>query len=152
MTDKLKTTEKWYAVSAEDTLKQLDVEVVNGLSEAEARARIEQYGKNELPEDEGTSLLKMILEQFQDVTVILLILAALISIPIGEAKDAGVILAIVFLNALIGVYQERQAENALASLRKMQTPVVRLRRDGHVKEMDATELVPGDIVLLEAGD
>lgn len=152
MADKPKVTEKWYALSTEETLNKLNTVSSTGLSESEAHVRITQYGKNELPEGEVTSLFKMILEQFQDVTVILLIIAALISIPIGEAKDAVVILAIVALNALIGVYQERQAENALASLRKMQTPIVRVRREGHVKELDATELVPGDIVLLEAGD
>lgn len=152
MTSQPKTTEKWYALSAEDTLKKLTVSSSTGLSESEVQSRIQQYGKNELPVEEGTSLLEMIIEQFKDVTVIILLVAAFISIFIGEAKDSIVIMVIVFLNALIGVYQERQAENALAALRKMQTPLVRVRREGHVKEIDATELVPGDIVLLEAGD
>lgn len=152
MASQPKVTEKWYALPVEETLKKLNVASSSGLSESEVQSRIQQYGKNELPVEEGTSILAMIIEQFKDVTVILLIIAAFISIPLGEAKDAVVILAIVILNAIIGVYQERQAENALAALRKMQTPLVRVRRGNHVKEIDATELVPGDVVLLEAGD
>ncbi|HLA45894.1 MAG TPA: HAD-IC family P-type ATPase, partial [Aggregatilineales bacterium] len=144
--------EKWYTLSVEQTLEKLNVAPGQGLSNDEASRRQEQYGKNELPTAEGTSIIEMIIEQFKDVTVILLIIAAVISIFIGEGKDSIVILFIVVLNAIIGVYQERQAENALAALSKMQTPVVRALRGGHIAELKATELVPGDMVLLEAGD
>ena len=143
---------RWYTLSAEEAAAQLKVDLEAGLTPSEAKSRQAQYGRNELPVTEGTALWEMILEQFQDVTVILLIIAAIISIVIGEAKDSIVIFFIVGLNALIGVYQERQAENALAALSKMQTPIVRARREGHVVEVSAAELVPGDVVLLEAGD
>ena len=105
---------RWYALSVEDAAAELKVDLEKGLTPSEAKARQAEYGRNELPVTEGTPLWQMILEQFQDVTVILLIIAAVISIVIGEAKDSIVIFVIVGLNALIGVYQERQAENALA--------------------------------------
>ncbi len=152
MPDKKQPAEKWYALSPDDVLGKLNANQAEGLTSSEAEQRQSEYGKNELPSEEGTPLWRMVLEQFQDVTVILLIIAAAISIGVGEAQDSFVILVIVVLNALIGVYQEQQAENALASLGKMQTPNVRARRDGHVVEVPATELVPGDIVMLEAGN
>ncbi len=152
MQQEKRPAEEWYALSPDEVLNKLSVTQDDGLSKAEAQQRQDQYGKNELPSEEGTPLWQMVLEQFQDVTVILLIIAALISIGVGEAQDAIVILVIVVLNAIIGVYQEQQAENSLAALGKMQTPHVRARRDEHVVELLATELVPGDIVLLEAGN
>jgi len=143
---------KWYALSVEETLQKLGVSADQGLSGENVKTRQQRHGKNELPMTEGTSLLQMILEQFQDIMIVLLLIAAIISIVIGEAKDSIVIFIIVALNALIGVYQERQAENALAALSQMQTPIVRVLRDGHVTQISAAELVPGDIVLLESGD
>ncbi|MBN1680103.1 MAG: cation-translocating P-type ATPase [Anaerolineae bacterium] len=150
MTNPDETT--WYALSAEDTLAQLDCDQDQGLSEADIRQRQAQYGTNELPSEDGTSLWKLLISQFTSVMVVVLIVAAVISVAVGDTKDAVVIMAIVVLNAALGFFQEYQAEQALAALGAMQTPQVRVRRGGHVQTVSAIDLVPGDIVLLEAGD
>ena len=128
------------------------VDPARGLSESEAVARQSEYGKNALPTDEGVNWAQLILGQFTDVMVIVLIVAAAISALLGEATDVIVILAIVALNALLGIYQEYQAEQALAALSRLQVPQVRVRRDGHIHEISAEELTPGDIVLIGEGD
>jgi len=147
-----KNGEKWYALTAEETLQRLGSNREQGLSSQEVAERQAKYGRNELPAEESTSPWAILLSQFTSVMVIVLIVAAIISLVIGDVKDAVVILAIVALNAALGFFQEYQAEQALAALGMMQTPQVRVRRDGHVHELSAAELVPGDIVLLEAGD
>ncbi len=147
-----KTTDHWYALSATEVVQQLGSNLENGLPAADAAQRQNEIGKNELPSGDETSIWDILKGQFMDVMVLVLIAAALISIVIGDTKDAVVILAIVVLNAVLGFVQEYQAEQALAALGAMQTPHVRVRRDGHVHEIDATDLVPGDVVLLEAGD
>ena len=128
------------------------VEPTQGLSESDALARQAEYGKNALPTDEGVNWTKLILAQFTDVMVIVLIVAAAISALLGEATDVIVILAIVALNALLGIYQEYQAEQALAALGRLQVPQVRVRRGGQIHEISAEDLVPGDIVLIGEGD
>ncbi|MBI5960057.1 MAG: cation-translocating P-type ATPase [Chloroflexi bacterium] len=143
--------EKWYALSQEDTLERLEANQENGLSQQEAAQRQAKYGKNELPSEAETSIWELLRSQFTDVMVIVLIVAAIISVFIGDTEDAVVILAIVVLNAALGFFQEYQAEQSLAALSAMQTPHVRVRRDGQVHQMSAIDLVPGDIVLLEAG-
>jgi Ca2+-transporting ATPase len=147
-----KVTEKWYALPGEDALRQLGSNLEQGLSEEEVRQRQDQHGKNELPSGAETSIWDLLKGQFTDIMVIVLLVAAVLSVMIGDAKDAIVIMAIVVLNAALGFFQEYQAEQALAALGAMQTPQVRVRRGGHVQEVSAVDLVPGDIVLLEAGD
>ena len=144
--------EKWYALPVPDVLARLGTSAEIGLSAQQVAERQAQFGKNELPVASETSLWKLLLSQFTEVMVLVLIAAAIISLLLGDLKDTIVILAIVLLNAALGFVQEYQAERALAALGAMQTPIVRVRRDGHVLEVSATELVPGDIVLLEAGD
>ncbi len=144
--------ERWYARSTDETLRALETDLDNGLSEAEAQQRRAQHGPNELPQESDTSLWELLVSQFTEVMVLVLLAAAVISIFIGDTKDAIVIMAIVVLNAALGFFQEYQAEQALAALGAMQTPQVRVRRDGHVHTLSAVDLVPGDIVLLEAGD
>ncbi len=144
--------DKWYALPVAEVLQRLGTDVERGLSAQDVAQRQAEHGKNELPSDTGTSVWRLLLSQFTDVMVLVLIAAAAISVIIGDTKDAIVILAIVVLNAALGFFQEYQAEQALAALGAMQTPVVRVRRDGHVLEVSAIELVPGDVVLLEAGD
>ncbi len=146
------TTEKWYALSEADVLKQLHTSLDSGLSESEVQQRQTQYGKNELPAAEGTSIIQLLIGQFTSVMVLVLLIAAIISLFLGDIKDAVVIMAIVILNAMLGFFQEYQAEQALAALSAMQTPHVRVRREGHVHELSALDLVPGDVVLIEAGD
>lgn len=141
-----------YRQDAPAVLSDLGVDPTLGLDAAEVQARQENFGKNALPTDEGVNWAQLILGQFTDVMVIILIVAAFVSALLGEATDVIVILAIVALNALLGIYQEYQAEQALAALSRLQVPQVRARRDGQILEISAEELVPGDIVLIGEGD
>lgn len=142
----------FYRMEAEAVLHELDANSEQGLTSEQAKQRIEQYGKNVLPRDEGINLLELVLGQFRDVLVIILIVAAVISFVLGEYPDAIIIFIIIVLNAALGIYQEFQAEQALEALSSMQTPQVRVRRDGQVHTISADDLVPGDIVLLDEGD
>ncbi len=146
------TTDKWYALSVDEVARQIETDLVNGLDDPQVQQRQAKYGKNELPSEAGLSIWKLLLSQFTSVMVIVLVAAAIISAFIGDTKDSVVIMAIVVLNAALGFFQEYQAEQALAALGAMQTPQVRVRRNHHVQELSALELVPGDIVLMEAGD
>ena len=141
-----------YKKSLETVLAEQGVDRAQGLSDAEILTRQDTFGKNALPSDEGVNWVQLILGQFTDVMVIILIIAAVISALLGEATDVIVILAIVALNAMLGIYQEYQAEQALAALGRLQVPLVRVRRGGQVHEISAEELVPGDIVLIGEGD
>ncbi len=141
-----------YQQAVDQTLDALGVDKTAGLDFAEVLSRQSRYGKNVLPADEGVNWFKLILAQFVDIMVIILIVAAAISAILGEATDVIVILAIVALNAMLGIYQEYQAERALAALSRLQVPRVRVRRAGKVHEISAEELVPGDIVLIAEGD
>ena len=141
----------WYAITKAETLEQLGVQTDVGLSAAEARQRLEQFGPNELIERGLKSPWKILWEQLTGVLVIVLFVAAMISLALGDVKDAVVIMAIVVLNAAIGFHQEYRADRAMAALKKMAAPKVRVRRDGHVLELNCQEITVGDIVLLEAG-
>ncbi|NOX60709.1 MAG: cation-translocating P-type ATPase [Chloroflexi bacterium] len=141
----------WYHLTVSATLAQLGVAPEKGLSQEEVARRRAQYGPNELVARAGKPVWRMILDQLSEVMVIILIIAAVISFLLGEYIDATVILAIVVLNTVLGFTQEYKAEQAMAALQKLAVPVVRVRREGHVIEVSAHELVPGDIVLLEAG-
>ncbi len=142
----------YYRLDVTQSLKEIDTSIDTGLTAAQAATRQEQSGKNELPTGEGTSLLTLIIGQFKNLMVIVLIIAAVISLFLGDVKDVLVILVIVVLNAALGTYQEYRAEQALAALSSMQVPQVRVRRDSTVHQISATDLVPGDIVLLSEGD
>lgn len=144
----------YYTQSEETVLEELQSSQ-DGLSTSEAKSRLDQYGRNELDEDEKRSLFMKFLDQFKDLMIIILIVAAVLSVITEGTEgmtDAIIILAVVVLNAAFGVYQEGQAEAAIEALKSMSSPLARVRRDGHVIELDSKELVPGDIVLLEAGD
>lgn len=142
----------YYRQEADSVLKQLATDREHGLSQSEVTKRLAQYGLNALPAGEKTNWFKMLYEQFTDLMVIILIIAAIISAIAGESADVIIILIIVTLNAMLGIYQEYQAEQALAALSKLQVPMVRVRRDGGIHQISAEQLVPGDIVLLEEGD
>ena len=137
----------FYTQGEEEVLKSLDTSV-DGLSTAQAKERLDAYGFNELDEGEKRSLLSKFIDQFKDLMIIILLVAAALSVM----TDAMIILAVVVLNAAFGVYQEGQAEAAIEALKNMSSPLARVRRDGNIVEIDSRELVPGDIVLLEAGD
>ena len=144
----------FYTQGEEEVLKNLDTSV-DGLSTAQAKERLDVYGYNELDEGEKRSLLSKFIDQFKDLMIIILLVAAALSViteGMHGLTDACIILAVVVLNAAFGVYQEGQAEAAIEALKNMSSPMARVRRDGHVVEIDSRELVPGDIVLLEAGD
>ena len=144
----------YYTQGEEEVLKSLDTSI-DGLSTAQAKERLDAYGYNELDEGEKRSLLSKFIDQFKDLMIIILLVAAALSViteGMHGLTDACIILAVVVLNAAFGVYQEGQAEAAIEALKNMSSPLARVRRDGNVVEIDSRELVPGDIVLLEAGD
>jgi Ca2+-transporting ATPase len=154
--------ERPWTKPVEQALAELGVDPHAGISEAEAQRRLEQYGPNELQDKGVKSPWRILWEQLTGVMVVVLIIAAVISGVLGvieyrhsgsmaEIYDAIAIAVIVVLNALLGLWQEYRAEKAMAALKKMAVPVVRVRRDGEVKEISATRIVPGDLVYLEAG-
>ncbi|MFN2137166.1 MAG: cation-translocating P-type ATPase [Candidatus Promineifilaceae bacterium] len=142
---------EWYQMTAGEVLEKLGSDPEHGLSSAEAQRRLEQYGLNELVEKGSKSPIQIIWDQMKEPMVIVLIVAALVSLLLGEHEDAFIILAIVILNAIIGFSQEYRAEQAIAALKQLSVPIVKVKRDGHTREISARELVPGDIVLLETG-
>lgn len=142
----------WYAVEPQEIFTRLESEAERGLSQAEAARRLSEHGPNELVERGAKTPFQILLEQFKETMVVILILAAIISAALGEFTDAIVVMVVVVLNALLGFRQEYQAEQAMAALKKLAVPTVRVRREGHVKEVSSRDLIPGDIVLLEAGN
>jgi Ca2+-transporting ATPase len=141
----------WYRLEADEALARLGSDGQQGLGQAEARRRLAQYGPNELVERGLKSPWRILWEQLTAIMVLILIVVTVISIALGEYKDALAILVIVVLNTVLGFTQEYRAERAIAALKKLAVPQVKARRDGQVREISAREMVPGDIVLLEAG-
>ena len=142
----------WHTLSAEDVLTQLDTVKTEGLTSEEAERRLKLHGPNQLQEKPRPTFLKLLFDQLKSFVIILLIVASIISAILGEWVDAGAIILIVVLNAVLGVVQESKAEEALAALKKMAAPEARGIRDGKRVSIPAINLVPGDIVLLEAGN
>lgn len=142
---------KWHLLSIEDTLKETGSNNA-GLTDAEANHKLEEHGKNELKATRKLSPVFIFFRQFIDVMILVLILAAVISYFIGELSDTIVILVIIVLNAVIGFIQEYRAEKAMEALQKMATQVSHVVRNGKPVELSSTEIVPGDIILLEAGN
>ncbi|NLS76973.1 MAG: HAD-IC family P-type ATPase, partial [Chloroflexi bacterium] len=141
----------WHALEHEQLYQQLDASP-EGLASTEAARRLERDGPNELQERGLRSPLTVLAGQFTEIMVIVLLVAAVVSFAIGETTDAIMIMIIVILNAALGFSQEYRAERAMAALRQLAVPTVRVRRDGQVKEVSAASLVPGDVILLEAGN
>jgi P-type Ca2+ transporter type 2C len=142
----------WHLDEAGTAVREMDTDLSRGLTAKEAQARLESHGENELPEGSGRSVWRMVFDQFTDFMIIVLIAAAVVSGIVGDPVDTIAIVVIVVLNAIIGVVQEWRAEQAMAALREMAAPSATVRRDGRAVEVSSTEVVPGDIVLLEAGD
>ena len=134
----------------EELLKDVDLSV--GLSSEEAKKRLKTYGYNELPEPPKPTLLAQFLDQFKSTLVLILIAAAIISAFFGELIDTLVILGITILNATLGVVQQRRAESALEAVKKLSNPTSKVLRDGKVQVIPSREVVPGDVLILEAGD
>ncbi|MGB9769198.1 MULTISPECIES: cation-translocating P-type ATPase [Caldisericum] len=134
-------------------LKNLRQELIeSGLTTQEAEEKLKQFGKNELPEGRKETLLQKFINQFKNFLIIILIFASIISAFFGEFVDSIVILAIVILNAILGVIQEQRAENALEKVKKLTSPTSTVLRDGKITKIPSNEIVPSDILLLEAGD
>jgi Ca2+-transporting ATPase len=144
-------SEAWYAGKSATVLQRLESSEA-GLSGAEANERLTKYGNNAIPEKKRRSLLALILSQFQDFMIIILLVAALVSGLIGDPKDAIAILVIVLLNAIVGSVQELRAERAIAALKQMAAPDARVLRDGQPLTISAANVVPGDVVVLQAGN
>ncbi|HSB44085.1 MAG TPA: cation-translocating P-type ATPase [Nitrospira sp.] len=142
----------WHSIPADALAMELRTNLEAGLSAAEADRRQKSEGFNELPEAPPPSPLKLFLSQFTSVIVWVLIGAAVVSGLLAEWLDAAAIIAIVFLNGLLGFVQEFRAERSLAALRKMSVAMARVVRDGILRQIRASELVPGDVIHLEAGD
>jgi Ca2+-transporting ATPase len=142
----------WFLLSAEEALRKLKVDAQSGLAAIEVKKRLAHYGHNVLQEKQKRSLLRMLLDQFVDFMILILICAAIISGVIGDVSDTIAIIVIVFLNAVIGFVQEYRAERAIAALKAMAAVSARVRRDGELFTLPASEIVPGDVVLLEAGN
>ena len=142
----------WYQRTASETLSLLDSDAASGLADDQVEGRRAQYGPNELVESGGRGPWRILWEQLSGAMVVLLIVAAGVSAFLHEYTDSAVILGIVALNAALGFVQDYRAEKALAALKKLAVPVVRVRQGGIVREISARELVPGDIVLLEVGN
>ena len=132
-------------------LSELSVVKEEGLSSAEASERLKEYGRNEFEEKKKKTKLQMFLSQLQDPMIYILGAAVVVSTFLGEYSDSIIIVAVILLNAVIGMVQEAKAEQSLEALKKMSSPMALVRRDGVIAEVPAAELVPGDIVLLEAG-
>lgn len=142
----------WFKLTTGDLLEKLKTHPQNGLDDNEAVKRAEKVGPNELQSDDGIPLWQMFFSQFKDFMVIVLLVATLISGFLGEWVDAAAIMVIIIINATLGLVQEYKAERSMEALRKLTAPEARVIRDGMERKIPAAALVPGDIVLLEAGD
>lgn len=142
----------WYTLTVEETAEKLNSDCANGLSAENAKHRLQKYGPNELVERGGPSTITILINQFKELMVIILIIAAIVSIALGEVVDFIVIMAIVIINAALGFSQEYRAEKAMEALKKLAVPTVRVRREGQIIEISSEELVPGDVVILETGN
>ena len=149
---KERESDHWHALGSEDVLNRLSTLAEEGLSETQAKERLDDFGYNQLAEAAATSFWQMLWEQFNNFVIYMLLIAALISAILGDFLEAGAIMAIVILNATLGVIQERRAEQALAALKKLAAPEAHIIRDGSRKIIPANQIVPGDIVLLESGN
>ena len=145
------TKEKYYLLEADDAIAKLDSSK-NGLSEVEAQKRLNDFGKNELREKESDPTWKIFLESFKDPMVIILIGAAILQIVTGSVMESLIIFVVLILNAVLGTVQTKKAESSINSLKQMSVPSAKVIRDGQKYTVSSTEVVPGDIVLLEAGD
>ncbi|MGI6225984.1 MAG: cation-translocating P-type ATPase, partial [Peptococcales bacterium] len=143
---------RWYAKEVHQVVQDLNVNLEKGLSSEEVNKRLESYGPNELKEPPPRSILSMFIAQLKETLVLILIIAAIVSGALGEWADSIVILIIVILNSALGVFQENKAEQALKALKEMTKAMVKVLRNGKVSQVEAGHLVPGDVVLLDAGD
>lgn len=147
----------WHTMYLEDVRRKLRTNFERGLTDEEVIRRRENCGTNELAESRKTSIFVKFLNQFKDFMIIILIIAAIISAILSyvqasnEYIDSIIIITIVFLNAVMGVVQENKAEKSLEALKKMSAPTCKVKRNGQIAVIPSSELVPGDVVILETG-
>ena len=146
-----KVAKSWHSKTAEEALSDLNV-TDTGLSTQEAQKRLRVNGPNELRKEKRSSPLKLLLGQFTDVLMIILLIATGLSFAVGEVTDAAIILAIIIASAALGFTQEYRSEKAVEALKKMTAPTATVLRDGNETRIPATQLVSGDIILLYTGD
>ena len=142
----------WYRLDPAATAQWLECDLERGLTADQAQLRRARFGENTLKGDGGRSPWRLIWDQVSSTLVLVLVVAAIVSLIAGSLKDAVAILAIVLLNAMLGFIQEHRAERAMAALGRLAVPTVRVRRGGELSEIPASDLVPGDVVILEAGN
>lgn len=142
----------WHEMETSQVLKELQADPYKGLTSEELKSRIEKHGYNELKKEERASTLTIFMNQFKNILIIILLIAIILSIIIGEVLDAAIIGLIVIFSAVLGFIQEYRAERALGALKKMLSPTATVLREGREEEVPTREIVPGDVLLLEAGD
>ena len=140
-----------YLKNIKEVLAEQDVVVHQGLTTAQVEERLIKYGENKLKEGKKKSIIRMFLEQLNDWLIYILLGATVLTIIVGEYADAIIILAVVLINAVIGVIQEEKASKAVEALKKLATPKAVVRRNGNLEEIDSNLIVPGDIIVLDAG-
>jgi len=144
---------QFHTRSIEQSLQDLNSNPITGLSTTQAAALLETHGPNKLKSAKKKSLLMRILAQFKDFLVIILLVAAIVSIFVGDGlKDAILIMGILLVNVIISITQENRADNALAELKTMTNPKAKVKRGGHIQKIESSTLVPGDIVIIDTGD
>ncbi len=151
MTQRKQAQAAWHFLALSDLTERLET-TEHGLSDAEAAARLGEYGPNKLPQKPPAAMWQIVLRQFRSPLIYILALAAVVSVAIGDVKDAGFIAGVLVLNAIIGAYQEWKAEQSSHALRKLLQIRASVHREGDVREVNAEEVVPGDVVWLESGN
>ncbi len=141
----------WFKKSVEETISLLETNSTTGLSNNVIDERIAKYGENKLIEKKKKSIFQLIIAQLNDILIYILLAAAIISIAVGEIADGIIILFVIIINAVIGVIQESKAEKAMEALKKLSSPKAVVKRDGKIQEIDSEKVVPGDIVMIDAG-
>lgn len=141
----------WFNQGVKETLEKLNTEEFSGISESEAKKRLETYGRNELEAKKKKSMLALFFSQLNDALIYILIIAAVLSGVVGELSDTIIIAIVILINAVVGIIQESKAEKALDALKKLSTPKAIVKRDGKIHEIRSEEIVPGDIIILDAG-
>ena len=142
----------WISSTIDEIVRDLNTDKVKGLSETEAEKRLQQYGPNQITDEKQKSVWEILRAQFKSLLIVILIFAALSSFAFGDWIEALAILFVVLLNAVLGFVQEYRADQSVKALKKMLTQTTRVFREGSLKEIASSELVPGDIIMMEAGD
>lgn len=146
------SSKSWHSIETEEALSKLESSSTNGLTSQEAQKRLNEFGPNELKKEKGKSPVRLFLEQFTDVLIIILLIATGLSLVVGDTIEAGIIFAIVIASASLGFFGEYRSEKAVEALKKMTAPAALVLRNGKEVKVPAAELVPGDIILLYTGD